>query len=84
MSTNVSLTPELEKYVNTKVRSGDYRSVSEVVRDGLRLLKEKDNIQQAKIKALREAVQQGIKSGESTPLDMDEILQKAHGRFKKE
>ena len=84
MSTNVSLTPELEEYINSKVKSGDYRSASEVVRDGLRLLKEKDNLQEAKLRALREAVQQGIESGESTSLDMDETLQKAHGRFKQE
>lgn len=83
MATNVSLTPELEEYVNTKVRSGDYRSVSEVVRDGLRLLKEKDVLHEAKLKALRDAVQQGIKSGKPTLLDMDKILDKANRRFKK-
>lgn len=81
MATNVSLTPELEEYVNTKVKSGDYRSVSEVVRDGLRLMKEKDLLQEAKLKALREAVQKGIDSGESTPLDMDDILNKARNRL---
>ena len=83
MATNVSLTPELEEYVNTKVRSGDYRSVSEVVRDGLRLLKEKDVLHEAKLKVLRDAVQQGIESGKPTLLDMDEILDKANSRFKK-
>jgi antitoxin ParD1/3/4 len=35
---NVSLTPELEKFVNQKVKSGMYHSASEVIRDGLRLL----------------------------------------------
>jgi putative addiction module CopG family antidote len=35
---NVSLTPELEKFVESKVRSGRYTSVSEVVREALRLL----------------------------------------------
>ena len=56
MTTNVSLTPELEEYVNTKVQTGDYKSVSEVVRDGLRMLKEKDILQEAKLQALREAI----------------------------
>ncbi|MBK6427718.1 MAG: type II toxin-antitoxin system ParD family antitoxin [Blastocatellia bacterium] len=36
---NVSLTQDLEQYINTKVATGMYRSASEVVREGLRLLK---------------------------------------------
>jgi Arc/MetJ-type ribon-helix-helix transcriptional regulator len=35
---NVSLTPELEKFVNGKVESGLYHNASEVIREGLRLL----------------------------------------------
>ena len=41
---NVSLTPELEKFVDAKVESGLYNNASEVVREGLRLLKEHDDI----------------------------------------
>ena len=37
---NVSLTPELEKFVNNKVEGGRYNSASEVVREALRLLEE--------------------------------------------
>jgi antitoxin ParD1/3/4 len=36
---NVSLTPELEKFVETEVKSGLYQTASEVVRAGLRRLK---------------------------------------------
>ena len=36
---NVSLTPELEKYVNQQVKSGLYQTASEVIRAGLRSLK---------------------------------------------
>ena len=39
---NVSLTPELERVVNEKVESGMYQTASEVVREALRLLKERD------------------------------------------
>ena len=39
---NVSLTPELERFVSTKVDSGRYNSASEVVREALRLLEEHD------------------------------------------
>jgi antitoxin ParD1/3/4 len=40
---NVSLTPELEELVNLKVRSGLYQTASEVVREALRLLKQRDD-----------------------------------------
>jgi antitoxin ParD1/3/4 len=39
---NVSLTPELEEFVNAKVEGGRYGSASEVVREALRLLEEHD------------------------------------------
>ncbi len=39
---NVSLTPELEEFVNAKVEAGRYGSASEVVREALRLLEEHD------------------------------------------
>jgi putative addiction module CopG family antidote len=40
---NVSLTPELEQLVNEKVRTGLYQTASEVVREALRLLKQRDD-----------------------------------------
>lgn len=42
---NVSLTPELEAYIDSKVASGAYSTASEVVRAGLRLLTEQDRRQ---------------------------------------
>ena len=39
---NVSLTPELERFIDSRVASGRYQSASEVVRAGLRLLEEED------------------------------------------
>jgi antitoxin ParD1/3/4 len=41
---SVSLTPELEEFVDGKVESGLYNNASEVVREGLRLLTEHDEI----------------------------------------
>ena len=46
---NVSLTSELEQYVREKVNSGMYYSASEVIREGLRLLKEREQLQPKKI-----------------------------------
>ncbi len=39
---NVSLTPELEKFVSAEVGSGRYHSASEVVNEALRLLEDRD------------------------------------------
>ena len=39
---NVSLTPQLEKLVNQKVKTGMYQTASEVVREALRLLRDRD------------------------------------------
>ena len=46
---NVSLTPELEKFVNNKVRAGRYNSASEVVREALRLLEEYEQARAAQL-----------------------------------
>ena len=55
---NVSLTPELEKLVNEEVKSGRYKSASEVVREGLRLAR----LREEKLQALRTEIAKGIKS----------------------
>jgi antitoxin ParD1/3/4 len=52
---NVSLTPELERLVHRKVKSGEYQTASEVIREGLRLIKERD-----KLAWLRAEIQKGI------------------------
>jgi antitoxin ParD1/3/4 len=48
---NVSLTPELDKFVAAKVKSGRYNSASEVVREALRLLEEHDRARAAQLTA---------------------------------
>ena len=58
---NVSLTPELESLVEQKVASGFYQTASEVVREGLRLLVERDRVREARLESLRADVAVGIK-----------------------
>lgn len=60
---NVSLTKELERFVNEMVKRGRYGSASEVVRDGLRrLVEEQELLRRAKIQWLREAVEEAEES----------------------
>jgi antitoxin ParD1/3/4 len=46
---NVSLTPELEQFVQAKVESGRYNSASEVVREALRLLEDHEQARTAQL-----------------------------------
>jgi antitoxin ParD1/3/4 len=75
---NISLTPQLEALVKTKVESGLYGSASEVMRDALRLLEERDRRQFMRVEELRAEIKKGLDSGEPTPLDVGAI--KARGR----
>jgi antitoxin ParD1/3/4 len=77
---NVSLTPELERLVDEKVASGFYDSASEVVREALRLLKERDEIRSLARAELRRDVVAGVEEldrGESAALDMTAIKAQA-------
>jgi antitoxin ParD1/3/4 len=60
---NVNLTDELDRFVAKKVRSGRYENASEVVRAGLRTLERDEEEYEAKLAALRAAVDEGDRSG---------------------
>jgi antitoxin ParD1/3/4 len=73
---NVSLTAEMEKWVQRKFGSGLYTSASEVVREALRALHEWDTRKSARLANLREAVAVGIQSADSGDLhDWDHSMQ---------
>ena len=61
---NVSLTPELERLVAAKVKSGMYGSSSEVVRAALRLLQQAEVTQAAQLEALRRDIGIGIEQAD--------------------
>jgi antitoxin ParD1/3/4 len=81
---NISLTPELEQLVVDKVKSGMYQTSSEVIREGLRLLKERDE----RLESLRRDIRVGLEAvdrGEFTDYDQSNIRKladrtKARGR----
>ncbi len=57
---HVSLTPHLEELVRDKVKSGLYNSASEVVREALRLMEDRDRIRELRLEDLRKEIQIGI------------------------
>ena len=54
---NVSLTPELDKFIADKVQSGRYTSASEVVREALRLLEEHEQSRAAQLEVFNRELQ---------------------------
>jgi len=75
---NISLTKQLEELVKNKVESGLYGSASEVMREALRLLEERDRLRSPRLEDLRAEIKRGLDSGEATPLDIGAV--KARGR----
>lgn len=68
---NVSLGERWEKFVENAVQAGRYGSASEVVREGLRLVEERE----ARLAALRSTINQSIASGgDVNDADLDAAL----------
>lgn len=77
---NVTLGKEFERRITEKVSDGLYTSASEVIRDGLRLLFEKDLAKNQQLEILREEVAKGFEqlaSGESSKHSVMEIFEQA-------
>jgi antitoxin ParD1/3/4 len=77
---NVNLTPELERFVQQKVETGRYNSASEVVREALRLLEQKEQLRQLQILELRKRIAEGLTSldrGEA--VDGEQFLDELEG-----
>ena len=84
---NVSLTPELEKLVNERVRSGMYSSASEVVREALRLLHDQEELRRRKLEDLRKEIQIGLDQldrGEGIPLDIAKLKSRLRKRLQEQ
>lgn len=56
----VSLTPELDDFISSRLDAGRYVSASEVVREGLRLLEEKERLREARLIKLHQEIQVGL------------------------
>ncbi len=82
---NVSLTPQLEQLIHEKLKSGLYHSASEVIREGLRLLEERDQLREFKLAELRKAIAIGSQQadrGQVAPFDVAVLKKKGRERRK--
>jgi len=74
---NVSLTDHFDRLIEEGVASGRYANASEMVREGLRLIEERDRLAREKLERLRAAAREGfeqIERGEAIELDSEEEL----------
>jgi len=70
-NTSVELGDEIAGFVSGQVQSGRYRSASEVIRAGIRLLQD----QETKMAALRAALKEGEESGAPLAFDIDQFIE---------
>lgn len=57
---NISITPAQERFVNRKVKAGQYQTASEVIRDGLRLLETREADRRAYKDEVRRRIEVGL------------------------
>lgn len=87
---NVNLGQTLDEFINDLIKGGLYQSQSEVVREGLRLLKEREDLRKVRLGQLRAEVDKGIQQLDSGNFEthdeesLKEVFQdsKARGRKK--
>lgn len=60
----ITLSPESEAIVNEKVESGAYTSASEVVREALRILNDRDMAREARLEDVRRKVAEGLEQAD--------------------
>lgn len=80
MPSSYTLGDHYEQFVKGLVASGRYASASEVMRDGLRLMEEREQVRAAKLEALRRDIRDGMASGPAELLDMGTIKAEARAR----
>lgn len=79
MPTSVALSPHFESFVKQQVTAGRFNNVSEVVRAGLRLLEDQEELKALKLQELRNAIQAGISSGPG--VDADSVFDRLERKY---
>jgi antitoxin ParD1/3/4 len=77
-NTSIALGNDYEAYARRKVASGEFGSISEVIRHALRHAEERD----ARLERLRALIREGEESGPAQPFDFDEFLSEMHANHK--
>jgi antitoxin ParD1/3/4 len=79
MASSFSLGQHYESLIAELVQSGRYSTASEVMRDSLRLLEEREELRKVRLETLREEIRRGRDSG--TPIPADEVFDRLERRY---
>jgi len=79
---NVSLTSKLEGFVKAKVKTGDYNNASEVIREALRVLQEREADRKVQLTALRRLIRDGEESGKPVLWNPEAVKRKARAKVR--
>ncbi|MGY3451691.1 type II toxin-antitoxin system ParD family antitoxin [Bradyrhizobium sp. USDA 4353] len=80
MASSYTIGKHYEEFIKGLVDSGRYSTVSEVMREGLRLVEEKEERRKAKLEALRSAIKDGLDSGPAESWDVEDLIAEAKRR----
>jgi len=79
MPSSYAVGSHFERFIKRQVESGRYNNASEVIRDALRLLEEREQLRQAQIKAIGAEIQRGMDSGAGVPAN--EVLDRLEAKY---
>jgi antitoxin ParD1/3/4 len=84
---NVNLTEHFDRFIESGITSGRFSNASEVVREGLRLLEQREQEDKSKIEWLRAAAKEGfdaIERGDYVAVNSEEELDVFMGSIREE
>lgn len=81
---NVSLTPELEQFIQSQLESGKFTSVDEVIAAGIKLLEERERIYKGRFEELRKEIMIGIEAADRGELiDGETVLRELREKLQR-
>jgi antitoxin ParD1/3/4 len=80
MATSYSIGKHFEAFIERLIASGRYSTASEIIRDGLRMIEEREQDREAKLEGLRTEIQKGLDSGPAEEVGDMFARIKAEGR----
>lgn len=82
MATSYSIGKHFEQMIESLIEGGRYSTASEVMREGLRLVEEREERRKMKLEALRAEIQKGLDSGPAEEVNLSEWMEdiKTRGR----
>jgi antitoxin ParD1/3/4 len=81
MPSSYAIGKYFEGFIRKQIESGRYSSASEVIRDALRMMEEREEMRETQIKHLRQQIQEGRESGSGIPAD--KVFDRLEAKYRK-